>query len=835
MIRHRVAVDPLDDHRFPPDPWRLVETYPSATDLGQMETLFSVANGYLGMRGNSEEGRETHYQGTFINGFHETWDIRHAENAYGFARTGQTMINAPSSAMIRLYVDDEPLLLTVADLQSYERCIDFRSGLLSRDLIWRTPAGKRVRVRSTRMVSFTERHLALMTFEVTLLSGDAPVAISSQIVNKEDFDELTGQQTTKGGVDDPRKNRSLGHRVLLPMLSWHSPRRMILGYQAANSKMTLAVGADHAIRTENTYEELDDTSDDQGRKIYRVAAREGQPILITKAVAYHTSRGVPVRELSDRVRRTLDRVREHGVGHYHRRQREWLAGFWARSDVEVAATARVQQAIRWCIFQLAQAAARADGMGIPAKGLTGDGYEGHYFWDTEVYVVPFLTLTNPEQARNALRFRSTHLVQALDRSREMSTAGALFPWRTINGEEASAYYAAGTAQYHIDADIAYAVGHYGAMTRDTEFMFGEGAALVVETARMWADLGFWRVNEEEVFEIHGVTGPDEYTTVVNNNTYTNVMARWNLRLAARLVRWIEAEAPDRFVRLVHALGLRPEEPADWERCADGMRIPFDERLGIHPQDDAFIAKELWDLENTPPERYPLLLHYHPLVIYRFQVLKQADVVLAQFLRSSEFSVAAKRANFEYYDPITTGDSSLSAVVQAIMAAEVGHQQMALDYFLNGLFVDIGDTHHNTADGVHVASAAGTWRALVSGFGGLRDDREVIDFDPRLPRSWARMSFPLTVRGSRFRTEITRREIRFTLEAGGPVPVRVRGVEYEIGAEPLCVPLEHQGLYLPELASAHPVIGGRRADGTLITADVPEVPDPEYRTEQLPAI
>lgn len=834
MIRNRIDGDPMDDHRFPAEVWRLVERYPSNKDLGLTETLFSVGNGYLGIRGNPEEGRESYYSGTFINGLHETWEIRHAENAYGFARVGQTMINAPSSSMIKLYVDDEPLLLSAADLLEYERSIDFREGILRRDLIWRTPAGKRVRVRSTRMVSFTDRHLVLMTFEVTMLEGSAPIAISSQIVNKEDYDELSGQRTSVN-YDDPRRNRRLDHRVLHSQLYWNSQRRMILGYQLANSGMTVAVGADHSIRTSNDYEELDDTKPDQGRKIYRIDAEEGQPILITKAVAYHTSRGVPVRELSDRVRRTLDRVRENGFDYYHGEQWQWLADFWRRSDVEVGAAPRVQQAIRWCIYQVAQAAARADGMGVPAKGLTGDGYEGHYFWDTEVYVVPFLTLTAPEQARNALRFRSMHIDQARDRARELSVKGALFPWRTINGEEASAYYAAGTAQYHIDADIAYALGHYGAMTADREFMDGEGVVVLVETARMWADLGFWRVSHGATFEIHGVTGPDEYTTVVNNNTYTNVMARWNLRLAARRVRELAVESPVAYDRLVRATGLEPGEVNEWERCADGMLIPFDERLGIHPQDDAFVVKELWDLENTPPDRYPLLLHHHPLVIYRFQVLKQADVVLALFLRSSEFTQEEKRADFEYYDPITTGDSSLSAVMQSIIAAEVGHQEMALEYFHAGLFVDIGNTHGNTSDGVHIASAAGTWRALVSGFGGLRDDDDLLNFDPRLPRSWDYLTFRLTYRGSRIKVHLTRRLITFTLEHGEPIRLRVRGVEYEVGEVPVEVALAHQGLNLPELASTHPVIGGRRADGTLITAEVPDVADAEYRTEQLPAV
>lgn len=834
MNRHHVAHDALDEVRFPADEWRFVEKHVDPSDLGLTETLFAVSNGYLGMRGTPEEGRDVYRHGTFINGFHETWDIQHAENAYGFARVGQTIINAPNSSTIKLYVDDEPLLVTVADLQCYERSIDFRDGQLRRELIWRTPAGKRVRVRSTRMVSFTERHLAIMTFEVTLLSGHAPVVVSSSIVNKSDYDDEAGQRVETAGVSDPRKSQRLD-RVLRPQFHWHSDRRMILGYQAERSSMTMAVGADHAIVTENAYTELENTTEDEGRKIYRIAAEEGKPILITKVVAYHSSRCAPVRELSDRVRRTLDRVREHGIEAYQTSQRAWLDEFWKVSDVHVGADTRTQQAIRWCIFQLAQASARADGMGVAAKGLTGDGYEGHYFWDTEIYLVPFLTLTQPLRARNLLRYRATHLGQAKDRARELSVSGALFPWRTINGEEASAYYAAGTAQYHIDADIAYAIGHYGAMTGDDEFLFGEGAAILIETARMWADLGFWRLGDDESFEIHGVTGPDEYTTVVNNNTYTNVMARWNLRLAASLVRRMRTDAPDQYERVVQAVGLVDGEVANWERCADGMKIPFDDRLGIHPQDDAFIAKEVWDLVNTPPESYPLLLHYHPLVIYRFQVLKQADVVLALFLRSSEFTASQKRADFEYYDPITTGDSSLSAVMQAIVAAEVGYQDMALDYFNAGLFVDLCDTHGNTSDGVHIASAAGVWRSLVCGFAGLRDDTEYLDFDPRLPREWSHIRYQLCYRESRIGVELTRRALTFTLLDGQPVPVRVRGNKFTVGEQPLTVPLDHQGLYLPKLDSSHPVIGGRRADGTLITAFVPEVADTDSYTESFPSI
>ncbi len=831
MIVPESIEDPMDAVRFPPDAWRLVEKFPSANDLGLTETLFATANGYLGMRATPTEGRPAYKTGTFINGFHETWEIKHAENAFGFAKTGQTIVNAPSSHIMKLYVDDEPLLVSSADLQEYERSIDFRDGILRRDLTWRTPSGKRVRVRTTRMVSLADRHLALFTLEITMLAGNAPIVVSSQIVNQEDFDAFSQTDHDKVGMKDPRRNQGMDHRVLNCKMHWCSPKRMILGYQVANSKMTLGVGADHFIDTRNDFEELDDTSEDLGRKIYRISAKQGEPIKITKAVAYHTADRVPVRELSDRVRRTLDRVQVDGFSALVESHKRVLEGFWERSDVSIGAETRVQQAMRWCLFQLVQASARADGIGIPAKGLTGDGYEGHYFWDSEVYVIPFLAYTNPVWARNALRFRYSSLEQARERARELSTCGALFPWRTINGEEASAYYAAGTAQYHIDADIAYAVGQYWFITGDTEFMYGEGAEMLVETARMWAELGFWRVAESgQVFEIHGVTGPDEYTTVVNNNMYTNVMARHNLRLACRIVEVMKEEAPQAYEKLVHDVDLRDEEVAEWQACAKGMKIPFDEHLGIHPQDDVFIEKELWDIENTPKERFPLLLHYHPLVIYRFQVLKQADVVLALFLLADEFTADQKRADFEYYDPITTGDSSLSVVVQSIVAAQVGHQDMAYQYFHSGLYVDLGDLHNNTCDGVHIASAGGVWHSVIHGFAGMSQNEEILEFDPRLPRQWTHIDFRVRSGQTCLRIHLTKNELQFCIEEGPAISVRVRGKEYSVTEDaPTVVRLSGQGLRLPNLGTSHPIIGGLRHDGTVITAEVPEL------TESIPSI
>jgi len=826
----------IDRDRFPVDPWRLVEKSFDVDDAGVTETLFAVGNGYLGLRGNHPEGRFAHEHGTFINGFHETFPIRHAEQAYGFAEVGQTIVNAPDAKVMRVYVDDEPLSLDVADVREYERELDFRDGVLRRHILWMTPSGKEVRIEFERLVSFEEKHLAVMSVEVTVLNADAPVTISCQMINRQDGEDVYGgtppTRRAKAAFD-PRKAERIHERVLQPQEYWQDDTRAALSYRVTESGMSLAVISDHLVETGNEYSARSLIEPDIAKNVFRVQAKAGVPVRVTKLVSYHTSRGVPARELIDRCRRTLDRALSEGVDAIVARQRAWLDGFWERSDVRIGGHDDLQQATRWCLFQLAQAAARADGQGVPAKGMTGSGYSGHYFWDTEIYVLPFLAYTTPLWARNALRMRYLMLPAARRRAFQLNEAGALFPWRTINGEEASAYYAAGTAQYHINADVSFALAKYVRATGDDEFLHREGVDIAVETARLWATLGFWRssdgvadsneAGEGEVFHIHGVTGPDEYTTVVNDNLFTNVMARFNLRFAARTVREMAELDGEVYRQMVDRLALEPGEPEAWDRAAEAMHIPFSPSLGIHPQDHVFLEREVWDLENTPADKRPLLLHFHPLVIYRYQVLKQADVVLALFLQGNHFSPEDKLADFEYYDPLTTGDSTLSAVVQSILAAEVGYQDLALDYFRQSIFVDLADLHHNASDGVHVASAGGVWTALVSGFGGMRDHFGELSFDPRLPAAWPSLEFTLHWHGTPLTVTVTRDELHVKAGEGDPVGFSVRGVGYVVGAgEEVVVALDGQGPVIPGRPTLRTLGEARREDGSLLSASVPTV-------------
>jgi alpha,alpha-trehalose phosphorylase len=375
------------------------------------------------------------------------------------------------------------------------------------------------------------------------------------------------------------------------------------------------------------------------------------------------------------------------------------------------------------------------------------------------------------------------LPQARARARQLGHRGAMFPWRTINGEEASAYYAAGTAQYHINADIMYALRKYVLATGDEPFLWNYGAEMLVETARLWRDLGFFSPRKGGRFCINSVTGPDEYNTVVNNNAFTNLMARENLRYAAKTVELLRVANPEAYATLVDKTALQHAELEEWTRAADLMYVPYDDEKMIIPQDDSFLDREPWDFAGTPKDKYPLLLFYHPLNIYRKQVIKQADVTLAMFLLGNMFSVAEKKRNFDFYDPLTTGDSSLSSCVEAIVAAQIGDAEKAVRYGMAALLMDLADVGGNVKDGCHIASMGGTWMMLTYGLGCMRDDDGTLSFWPRgAPDYNALLRFPVTYRGQMLEVEITGERVEYTLRAGEALTIHHQAEEVRLTKE-----------------------------------------------------
>ncbi|MBK9158743.1 MAG: glycoside hydrolase family 65 protein [Micropruina sp.] len=813
----RKVADPIDRAALPVEPWGLTETRHEHALMGARETVFAVANGHLGIRATPEEGTPAHAHGCFLNGFHETWEIKYPENAYGFAREGQTIVNLPDATTMALSVDGERLDLDASHVSGYQRSLDFRDGVLRRTLVWTTRGGATLQVTTTRLVSFTRRNLAVMTLEVTALSGNVEVQIASELRNRQDEPRVVG-----AGGFDPRRATAFGDRVLTPETIVHEGDRVLHAYRTTRSRLGLAVAVDHDVQAPRQVARTLVQSDDLATVTFTGKLVAGESLQLTKWAAYHDGpEAVSSDVLLDEARQTLTLAQEAGRDTIADEQRDWLTRYWRTADIEVGGQPEVQQAVRWCLFQLAQASARVERRGIGAKGVSGAGYEGHYFWDTEVYLVPFLIHTHPALAKGVLGFRLNTLDQARDRASELSQRGALFPWRTINGHEASAYFPAGTAQYHIDADVTFALAKYADVSGDPDYLTGEALPVLIETAKLYADLGFFG-GPGNRFNLHEVTGPDEYTALVNNNLYTNLMARANLRRSAAALRSVRESEPERYARLLTEFDLAADAAETWEDAAEAMAVPYDKIFGVHGQDEDFLSREVWDLENTPASKQPLLLHYHPLVIYRHQVLKQADTVLALFLVGDAFSDAEKRANFEYYDPITTGDSTLSAAVSAIVAAEVGYQDRALSAFEDAVFVDLADSHHNTRDGVHVASAGGVWNALVHGFGGLRDFAGNLSLDPRLPASWEKLAFSCRLQGSVVRIELTADEVSLRLVegAGGSICVRGHDVRLSERVNAVRIPLEGQGPVLPTITGRVPLIHGRPATPHQVTLNLP---------------
>jgi alpha,alpha-trehalose phosphorylase len=744
------------------EPWTVRETNLNLDVLAQSESVFALSNGHVGWRGNLDEGEPHGLPGSYLNGVHELHPLPYAEAGYGYPESGQTVINVTNGKVLRLLVDDEPFDLRYGRLVAHERTLDLRRGVLERVCEWTSPAGSTVRVRSTRLVSLTQRAIAAVAYEVEPVDSRTRVVIQSELVANESLPEPNG---------DPRAARAL-KSPLEPEEDFASGLRLRLVHRTRRSGLRVAVAADHTVSGPERTTTSAESNVDVARLTVTSVLEPGQRLRVEKLVAHGWSGARSRPAMSDQVEAALAAADHSGWAGLLRDQEAYLDDFWSRADVEVDGDEEIQQAVRFALFHVLQAGARAERRAIPAKGLTGSGYDGHAFWDTEMFVLPLLTYTEPRAVAEALRWRQSTLPAARERANQLGLSGAAFPWRTIEGSEGSAYWPAGTAAFHVNADIADAVTRYTAATGDLDFERDTGVELLVETARLWRSLGHH--DHQGVFHIDGVTGPDEYSAVADDNAYTNLMARQNLLDAAEAVRRHPEEA--------ERLGVGEEESAAWRAAAEAMYVPYNAELGVHEQHAGFTRYQRWDFAATRPDQYPLLLNFPYFDLYRKQVVKQADLVLAMYTCGSRFDEEQIARNFAYYEPLTVRDSSLSACCQAVIAAQAGHLRLAYDYTAEAALMDLADLEHNTRDGLHIASLAGTWMALVAGFGGMRRDGDTLRFAPRLPEQFSRLAFSLQILGRRLRVEITPEKATYTLLSGPPLTIGHHGEPLTVSAD-----------------------------------------------------
>jgi alpha,alpha-trehalose phosphorylase len=747
---------------FVVEPWAVRETELDLDRLAQTESVFALANGHIGLRGNLDEGEPFGLPGTYLAGFFEVRPLPYAEPAYGNPDAGQTVINVTNGKIMRLLVEDEPLDIRYGELRRHERVLDLRAGVLRRELEWVSPTGRAVRIASTRLVSFTQRAVVAIRYEVEALDGETPVVVQSQLVANEKL-PLT--------ESDPRAAAAL-ESPLRSVYSGASDVRAVLEHSTRASGLTMAAAMDHVIEGPSSTVTNAESFEDLARLLVTANLLPGEPLRVVKFVTYGWSSQRSPPAIIDQVAAATAEARHLGWEGLLAEQRSYLDHFWDRADVEIDGDAELQLAVRFGLFHTLQAGARAEQRAIAAKGLTGPGYDGHAFWDTESFVLPVLTYTAPQAARDALAWR--HLTLELARARAVSLGlrGAAFPWRTIRGGECSGYWPAGIAAFHVNADIADAVIRYQAASDDEAFARGAGLELLVDTARLWRSLGHHDAAGR--FRIDGVTGPDEYSAIADNNLYTNLMAERNLREAF--------DAVERHPQRAAELGVDAEEAAAWRDAAQAMLVPYDAERAVHPQAQAFTEHEVWDFAATAADQYPLLLHFPYFDLYRKQVVKQADLVLALHLRGDAFGEEEKARNFAYYEGLTVRDSSLSACTQAVIAAEVGHLELAYDYLSEAALIDLDDLQHNTRDGLHIASLAGTWIGAVAGFGGLRDHDGMLRFAPRLPQALTGITFRLCFRGRRLLVEVRHEEATYSLLEGGALEIVHHGETATVRAD-----------------------------------------------------
>lgn len=757
------------------------------------ETLFHTANGYIGVRGALEEGYPRGYasvRGTYINGVYDIVPMPQAEPLHGLVTEKQTLVNVADVQDVKLFADGELCTPLSDGFVEGWRVLDMERGCAERSLVWKSPRGTMVRVSIMRMASFVRLPLFVMTYRVT---ASAPCEIRFVASHRADVSNFSDPS-------DPRvASESLKHIIVdrieagpegggyRSTISTHAAASGIGVVTAVQDLVSVDSGRRGDLASVDDVDVLEELQPEAVVRTFDVQVPAGRTVTLTRLAACVDS--MRYEDPDTASTEILDAAASVGVEGLGSEQREYLRSFWTDVDFEIDGDDALSEALMFNVFQLLQSVGKDGRCHLSAKGLSGEGYEGHYFWDTEMYVQPLFTLTRPEISRQLLAYRYSILPQARENARALGhRKGALFPWRTISGKECSGFFPAGTAQYHIDGAIAYAVVMYYLVTGDDAFMEEMGLELLLEIARLWYDLG---VFHDGRFELHCVTGPDEYTCVVNNNYYTNVSAKYDLRWAVKYLRMFDAKGLSGKAR--KATGIGDSELESFLAAAQAMYLPYDEALDITPQDDSFLSKKVWDLAATPHEDFPLLMHYHPLTLYRYQVCKQADTVLAHFLYEDEVARSTMERSFRYYEKLTTHDSSLSTCIFSIIASRLGLEEEAYAYFGDSVEIDIHNTHGNTKDGIHTANMGGSYLAILFGFAGLRIKEDGVYLFPSIPRAWNGYRFNLQLHGRWLRIDVDHSRVSVRLvptgnEQSWPVRLCIYGKSVDVSENEVSLPL-----------------------------------------------
>ena len=731
----------------------------AAVDSATARALFALANGLVGVEGVADECSGA--PGAYLPDAYVRRPITYHESFPGYASATDTRIACPSPVLLRLEIDGQSIDFAAAELVDSESVLDLASGQVQRRARWRLASGRMLEIAAERIVPLDGGAVVASRLHIRPVDFGGAVAASltygfdSAALHKDDADDprISGRLRAAWRVTSPPP----GDPSSVTRFVQDAVELAYRQHVACPGAAIAATEAGHVVRGELV---------------------AGGALTIDRVVALAAARGRPVDvpTLADDAA-DFDAIAE--------RQRAAVQKLWDNADLAIDGDDALAAALRFDLFQLHQSASRDPNHSIGAKGLTGEGYEGHYFWDAETFMLPALALQAPDKARVLIAYRIGKLGAARAHARAIGhRQGALYPWRTIGGDECSSHYPTGSAQYHLGGDIAYALALYVAATGDTDLR-AEAAEMLFETARIWMEIGAFDPRRGGAFCIYGVTGPDEYSALVDNDFYTNAIARRHLAYAADTADWLGARGDPAGV--AERIGLDTAEVTEWRRAAEAMWLPVDAELGINPQDDAFLGRPELPGLAARDGHGPLLMRYHPMILFRHQVAKQGNVVQAMAMDLVAMPIAQQRRNLGYYARVTTHDSTLSSVSFAITAARLGNEMAALDFMRECALVDLEDRHGNTSHGLHMAALAGSWLVLAQGWGGLRLDGAVPAFRPQLPVAWTGYSFRLQWRGSVIELAVDGAGATYRLLAGAPLGITDHGRAFTVGADPVFAP------------------------------------------------
>ena len=762
---------------FRGDPWTIVEQGFDPAYQRVSESVFSVANEFMGVRGYFEEGYSgDHLLGSYFNHLYELMDIGHDQVFKGFVTQGAAMINAVDWLYTRIRVDGEQLDLAKSAFSDFTRRLDMRAGVLTREFVWQTASGKHLKLTFIRFTDMQSTHVGCQRIIVEPLDFSGAVIMRAGLDFNTHYEIGAGWDQTGGG------ERTGSDGVIN---FWRCVRRSQVEGGWAIQGETLRSGhqlfSSFFLRTDQPVE----TSNVVDAKFigtdFALNVEQGRPATVDRVVVNDWAKTADAAAV---WAGGLELMQRYAGATFDSLMAEHVAAWdqvWNVLDIDIEGDPAVLQGLRFSSFQTYQSyQGENPDLNALCKGMTGEVYFGWAFWDSEIYTHRLMMFVNPPAARKLLLYRHHRLEQAMERARQLDCEGARFPFATITGTEDSGTWQHVDLEIHSDLAISYAIWHHDVIMRDKEFLYREGIEMLLQICRFLASAGGWSPSKGD-FGFYGVMGPDEFHMMVNHNCYTNVMGKKAFEFTLAVLDEMKTEVPDLYNEAVAKTSLRPDEPIQWAHMADKMRIPRDEQTGVFEQHAGYFDLPHVDLEHFPPDQIPVYKNWAYIKIFRYDMVKQPDVLNLMYFYSQDYTPQEKLVNYDFYEARTIHESSLSPSLHAILAIELGKLEDAYTFFSYGARMDLDNYNRNTDQGLHVTSAAGVWASMVFGYGGMRTDSDVLILQPTLPTQWRSYRFRVRYQGALLEVGVDADKVHLAVVNGTPVKVRIYGNDYLVDA------------------------------------------------------